>query len=458
MQNGFTLIYLHNMLGEGSMSKNYNLYNLFPERRKGGGYLAGYPLNLRAPDKTYEPREYSYFTEVLSNKNTGNRESALYIHIPFCDSICTFCCFTRELAQNNKVDRYLQVLKSEMSRYAKSEYIKSSKFGAVYFGGGTPTVLSAEQLGALLSYVKSNFHLTEGAEITIEATTHNFTEKKMEMAIDMGVNRTSFGLQTFNDTIRKRFNLQGNSAEAIKTVKMAKEIGFNIVDIDLMFNLPGQTMSEWEMDLQKAIDLGVENISFFPLHIHPNTPLGRQVESGEMPPPQAKDVEIDMYLKAVEVLTDAGYRQQHISKFVLPNTDHKYEILRLGYYDCVVCGPMPNGNIGSCVYRNVKSIERYMNMVCNGDFPIADCVRLSMEDEMRRYMIRGLGLLRIDKKEFKNLFGEYPEYVFPDIFDQLIKKGLISVNENEIKLTEIGRIWGHNVCAMFCAPFWDNND
>ncbi|KAA0003643.1 MAG: radical SAM family heme chaperone HemW [Thermoplasmata archaeon] len=429
-----------------------NYKDLFEERKKGGGYLAGYPLNLRA-SQSHELKNYSYFVDLLNNKNTTNRDSALYIHIPFCDSICTFCCFTREIAKSDKVAKYLQVLESEMCKYAKSEYIKSSKFGAVYFGGGTPTVLSADQLGNLLSYVKSNFHLTKNAEITIEASTHNFNQRKMEIAIEKGANRTSFGIQTFNDAIRKQFNLQDSSRDVINTVKIAKEIGFDIVDIDLMYNLPNQTMKDWEIDLQNAIDLGVENISFFPLHIHPNTLLGKQIESGEIPHPQTKDVEIDMYLKAVEMLTNAGYKQQHISKFVLPNTDHKYNILRLGHHDCVVCGPMANGNIGNCVYKNTKSIEKYMNMVRDGNFPIADCVRLSKEDEMRRYMIRGLGLLKVDKREFKNLFGEYPEYIFPDIFEQLIKKGLILVSENEIKLTEIGKIWGYNVCASFCSKF-----
>ncbi len=291
----------------------------------------------------------------------------------------------------------------------------------------------------------------------MEGCTHNYDEKKLTQTKDVGVNRVSFGVQTFNDSIRRLLALKDNQQEVISRIHAAHQIGFTNVDIDLMYNLPGQTLEDFEADIQTAIDLGIENISFFALHVEPNTKLQTDIHSGNLSVGTPR-MEVAMYQKAVELLNKAGYIQESIiAKFTLPTAKCVYEQLRVSPVDCLALGSSSNGNLGRFVYRNTSATQTYMKMVEKNVWPITELVELSPQEEMRRYLSRGLALRKVDKTDFQRRFGVPPEQAFPKIFNKLLKKNLIETTEDTIQLTDLGSAWGQNVCTDFCSDNWKHS-
>lgn len=185
-------------------------------------------------------------------------------------------------------------------------------------------MLSSEQLCDLLAYCKANFTFCEDTEITIESTTYNVDEKKTQEIIRLRVDRLYFGVQTFDDTIRKILNRIDSEKQVVQTIKTAHAMGCTNVHIDLMYNLPGQTTQMWKDDLKKAIDLNVGSVSIFRFCVHPHLKLAKMLQSGEVPPIKADNVANEMYVEAVDVLNNAGYKPQYTSGFVLPGKENKY--------------------------------------------------------------------------------------------------------------------------------------
>lgn len=391
-----------------------------------------YPLCF-LPEGTQ--RDKDYFTDLLENESPSGRELVLHITIPFCDSICTFCDAHRIIKTKDKVTKYLQALKTEAEIYSKTKYVSSCTFSAVYIGGGgTPTVLSSEELRDLLFHCRSCFTFSKNAEITIESTTHNLEEGKLVSLSNCGVGRIYFGVQTFNDAIRKLLNRTESSTEVSEKIKKAHELGFDI-HIDLMYGLPGQNMEMWKEDLEKVIELNIESISVFRFRVYPHLRLAKMLENGEAPPIESKVAE--MYTECVKVLTDNGYKRQSLWKFVMPGKEstyhdhvYKYQRERLGLgatnWFCSL--------LGKYFYRN-HEIEEYIRSLSQRKLPISEGMKLSKTDEMRRMMLQlHFG---VDRYEFKKRFGKLPEDVFPKAIDLLRKRGLISVEGQEIKLTEL---------------------
>ena len=419
------------------------------------GYL-NYPLSL----KSGILRDSQYFEDLLENKSTNGRELTLHTSIPFCDSICTFCGGARRLVKTRDVvEKYLQALKAEAEIYSKTRYISSSIFSAAYFGGGgTPTLLSSEELCSLLSHYRNCFTFSKNVEITVESTTHNLTEDKLVSLLGYGVKRIYLGVQTFNDALRKLFNRTENSKVVIQRIKNTHEFGYD-VHIDLMYNLPGQSVEMWKEELENAIDLNIESISIFRLHLYPHLKLAKMLQSGEIPSIKGENIAKEMNIEAVETMTEAGYKQQYASGFVLPGKElrhfdhvYKYDRERLGLgttnWFCSL--------LGKYLYRNFESLERYAESIRNGKFPIAEGVRLSKEDEMRRVMIRGLNS-SVDKNAFKKRFGRMPEDVFPKAINCLRKQGLIINDEQEIKLTDLATTLAYSEATRCYREFLSKN-
>ncbi len=425
------------------------IYNIYSKRK---GFemlcpLGSYPLFLR---KNKDDKED--MIKFLSEEGTSHKTSSLYVHIPFCDSLCNFCCFYRGLLEETQANRYLDALKKEIVRYSDTEYIRSSSFASIYIGGGTPTSLRTEQLTDLLALLKERFKIRSDAEITVETTTHNAEESKLEALYENGVNRLSFGVQTFKDGIRNILTLTDTRSEAISVIRAAQEIGFENIDIDLMYNLPGQSMDDWKMDLHQAAELELESISPNPLFVARGTAFAKQIAAGEIPPVSGDKTEIDMYLLAIGELENAGYRQQNLVHFVLPEKEHLYARMRFGSQDCLALGTSGGGFLGAYLYGNVRGINRYIEKIesANAEFPVSICAKLTAEELMHKYMIWGLHSTEVDKNAFWELFGVELTDVFPEQIESLERRGLIESDESKIALTTAGKVWCTNVAEEFC--------
>jgi coproporphyrinogen III oxidase-like Fe-S oxidoreductase len=398
------------------------------------------------PDVT--PESLRSFIDFLGTENTSPQKKEIQPWIPFCDSKCTFCYFPTESCSKNRIERYLTTLKKALKMYAETRYARSSEFIEIYFGGGTPSVLSSEQLVDLLSYCGRNFNVSENRMIKIAGCSHNFDEKKLKSVSNYGVDQVDLGIQTFDDGIRKILNLRDDSGEVEQTIKTARRLGL-YVSIDLMFNLPGQTMESWRNDIQKALELDVESVDCYPLDVYPSTILATQLQSSQVLPIGDSHTEAKMYQEAYNMFTKSGYNPTCHNRFSRIAEDFGepcFEILGTG-------AGFFMGHLRKYSYVEVEPVSAYIDLVNNGRFPVAKLSVLSEEDEMRKMMMRLCIRLSVDKHEFQKRFKKLPEDVFPAAINTLRKKGLIEIDDREIKLTKLGDMWRFNIAWEFgpCA-------
>lgn len=404
------------------------------------------------PDIT--PENYRSFIDFLDTKNPSRLIMELQAWVSFCDSRCAFCYFPNEPFSKEKVDKYLLALKKELKMYAETKYIKSSKFDETVLGGGSSSVLSSDQLVDLISYCEKNFNVTEDRMVKVTGCTHNFDEKKLKAVFDYAKGarcvQADMGVQTFDDNLRKMLNIQDSAKEAERMIKATRRLGLYAC-IDLMYNLPGQTLEIFRKDVQKAIDLDAEGVDCYLLEVYPGTPLARQIQSGKVPPTGGSDVARKMYLEAYDLFEKAGYKPNGHSRFsrVVEHLNER----------CVKGWPWSGilttgagcfmGYLGKYSYENIGPSSAYIDMVNRKRFPIVRLSVSSEADDMRKTMMRLYIRQPVNKRRFRKLFGKSPEEVFPDAIKKLKAKGLIEVDDNEIRLTKKGDVWRYNIAWEF---------
>jgi oxygen-independent coproporphyrinogen-3 oxidase len=342
-------------------------------------------------------------------------------------------------------------LKKELEMYAKTTYIQTSKFDEIVLGGGTPSVLSAEQMIDLISFCEKNFTTTDEYFIKVTCSSKTLETAKLQKLAKYGVYQVDMGAQTFDDKLRKQLRLPDSAKNVERAVTTARKLGM-CVCIDLMYNIPGQTMESWIDTLKKAIELDAE-IDCYSLNVYPDTVLGKQLKAGEVPAQGDAEFEKQMYLRAYEMLTDAGYGALGHDRFSRVEWHYKENclngwpwagILTTGF-GCIM------GYLQKFSYTNVEDVNKYIEIVNSGKLPIDRLSESTTEDMMRRTMTRLYLRLPVDKIEFFEKFGKYPEDVFSKELTALIEKKLIEIDDKEIRITQLGDLWKGNIAWEF-AP------
>ncbi len=422
------------------------------------GITSRWPLMFYTPERgpiylkecvSYPKAGETPFLEAKNLKETEN--NAIYIHIPFCDSICAFCNYNRGVKNELLVEDYLKALKSEITLYAKTPYIKSSRFIALYLGGGTPSSLSAQQLVELIQLCKTRFNILPDAEITIEGSPSSFDDEKLKALRKTGANRISLGVQTFDGTISKYLDLPQDPIFAAHRIEAVHNAGYDNLDIDLIYGLPGQSIEILRDTLKKAIDLKVEHISWYPLRLYAGTKLFKKLSSEEIPSCANREMLIKLRREAFKIFLQAGYGQRALDQFSLPNKYRKYkELAPFGCFNILGLGLGANGYVNRFMYKNDGSLDGYIDKLKISGFPVQAGAEVSREEEMRLFIIQGMrGMGRLDKHRFFSLYGQNPENIFPDIFNSLAEKKLLETNEAEIKLTDSGKAFSGHVSIEF---------
>lgn len=418
---------------------------------------SGYEETKHWPPYTYrdypevKPETLQAFMDFLGTENTSSERKELQPWIPFCTMKCSFCYFPTELISNNEMGKYLSALKKALNMYAETKYARTSEFSEIYLAGGTPTIMSTEQTIDLLSFCEKKFNLNDSREIKITGCTHDFDYKKLKALSEYGVDQLDLGIQTFDDDVRRLINLRDNVRDAEETVKNAHKLGLR-VSIDLMYNLPGQTLKVWNRDVQRALELDVESADCYALDVYPGTKLAQQLQSGDLPPRGDQDAETEMYLEAQNTFKAAGYKPTCHNRFSRIAEDFQepcMEVLATGAGSFM-------GTLGKFSYVDIEPAEAYIEAVNRGKFPVSKLSVSSIDDEMGKMMMRLYIRLPVNKKEFKRRFGKLPEEAFETTINKLEKKGLIEVDEQEIKLTKLGDVWRYNVCWEFSRQQADN--
>ncbi|PVX24761.1 MAG: hypothetical protein CW691_06620 [Candidatus Bathyarchaeum sp.] len=412
-----------------------------------------YEKTMHWPPYTYRdypkatPDTLQAFIDFLGTENNSNERKELQPWIPFCTLKCNFCYFPTEIISSNKMETYLAALKKSLSMYAKTKYVKTSEFSEIYLAGGTPSIMSTEQTIDLLSFCEKNFNLTEDREIKVTGCTHDFDYKKLKALSEYGVAQLDLGIQTFDENVRRLVNLRDKAKSAEEAIKNAHKLGLR-VSIDLMYNLPGQNLKVWSRDIQRALELNVESADCYALEVYPKTKLAQQLESGVLPARADQDAETEMYLEANNTFKAAGYEKTCHNRFSRIPEDFKEPCMEVvgtgaGFF---------MGNIGKFSYGDIEPSEAYIDAVTSGKFPVSKLSVNSVDDEMGKMMMRLYIRRPVNKTEFKSRFGKLPEEAFETTIKRLEKKGLIEIDEQEIRLTKLGDIWRYNVCWEFSRP------
>jgi len=398
-----------------------------------------------------KPETYRSYMEFLSTENMSKKLMELQPWISICDSRCAFCYFPTTATSKANIETYLEALKKELTMYAQTKYVKTSVFDEIVLGGGTPTILTAEQIIDLISFCKERFTINDEYFIKVSGSSKSFTTKKIDKLAEYGVYQLDMGAQTFDDNLRKMLCLPDTAESVEKAIRHAKKLGL-CVCVDLMYNLPSQTMESWIDTLKKAIELDVE-IDAYSLHLDPGTPLEKMIEMGVAPPQGNAEYEKQQYLTAYKLLTEAGYKAVGHDRFSRVEWHFRENCLNGWPWGGILTTGAGcfMGYLQKFSYSNIEDINDYMAAVNAGRLPISRLSESTDEDMMRRTMTRLYLRLPVDKIEFKQKFEKIPEDVFPQQLQRLKNKGLIEIDDKEIRITKLGDIWKGNIAWEF-AP------
>ena len=247
--------------------------------------------------------------------------AGLYVHIPFCSSRCSYCDFATGLYQSELAERYVRAVVQEI----RSSSCTGERADTIYFGGGTPSLLEPSQLERILSALFEQFDIDNAAEITLEINPGSATPEKLRAFRRLGINRASFGTQTFDDAELAKLGRSHNAADALRTFADLRDAGFTNVSFDLIAGLPGQTLERWQRNVDQALALEPEHLSFYLLEVHSGTPLADHIKRGLQPVPD-EDLAGVMYRWMLEQASAGGYEHYEISNLCRPNFESQHNI------------------------------------------------------------------------------------------------------------------------------------
>lgn len=401
------------------------------------------------PPMTYRDRSaptsqiLSEFANFLKKEGSVDQNKELQPWLPFCECKCAFCYFAVSCDKQN-VESYIAALKKALALYAENNYVKSSVFTELYIGGGSPSVIATEQILDILSFCRKNFNLSADHLTKFTACTNSLSESKIRALCSNNVDQLDIGIQTFNDALRKTLMIRDSSQDAKETLRLIRQQGLQ-VSIDLLYNLPGQTIEQWKEDIEQAVELEVESVDCYPLDLYPETPLAKKIEAGELPPMGNDNSELDMYLEAYRFFKENGYKPTCHNRFSRIKEDLKKpssEVVGTG-------AGFFMGHIDRFLYSDIEDIQGYISKVKEGSFPIARLNKISKQEEMRKAMMLIYIRVPVDREKFKANYGRFPEEVFPNEIKKLEREGLIEIREGKIQLTEKGDPWRFNISWEF---------
>jgi oxygen-independent coproporphyrinogen-3 oxidase len=315
----------------------------------------------------------------------------LYLHIPFCRQRCDYCAFYLELHREPAAEAFCRALETEIALYAAEPWFTGRQLASLYFGGGTPTVLTTDQLTGLLEAVRRTFSLSPACEITVEAHPATVTTRDLAALRDRGVTRISFGAESLADDELANLGRPGTQAETIGAVMSARSGGFTDFNLDLMYGLPGQTLESWERTLHRCIHLGPTHVSCYALTVEEGTRLAHEVRRAQKQEPD-ESLQIEMDRSAQDILGRAGYEQYEISNYARPGFQCRHNLLYWTQGEYLGVGPSAQSLVGNVRFGNVANLTRYKASLTESRFPVQERTLLTPQEQLRDAVIFGLRL------------------------------------------------------------------
>ncbi len=372
----------------------------------------------------------------------------LYIHVPFCAQKCNYCDFNSyKIEEKSQKKNYLISIEKEMELY--KEEFKNKEFTSVFLGGGTPSILTPEELTNLMKNIHNNFNIKKDAEITMECNPGTLDKVKLKAIKSLGINRLSMGLQVTQNHHLKYIGRIHTYEQFEKNYRDAIELGIDNINVDLMYSLPNQSFDEWKETLNKIIKLNPSHISAYSLILEEGTKfydmyLNKEFELND------EEVDISIYKYTIDTLGKNGYHQYEISNYSKEGYECKHNIV---YWKCdnyLGLGPGASGYINNYRYSNICDIKEYNKCLEGNKKPIEEKNILSKKDEMEEFIFMGLRMNSgINLDEFYEKFNVNFKHKYNNILDKLKNLNLIIEQNNNIALTQRGREISNTVFVEF---------
>jgi oxygen-independent coproporphyrinogen-3 oxidase len=375
--------------------------------------------------------------------------TGLYIHIPFCLRKCGYCDFYSVLPEPGMISRYIRALLTELSLAAE---LQPGSLETIYFGGGTPSLLAPEQVAEILQVAGTCFKINQNVEITLEANPGTFDYQKVRGYREAGVNRISIGAQSFAPDLLQILGRSHTVQHIFQAVEYCRRAGFDNLNLDLIYGIPGQDEQALEDTLCQAVQLEVDHISAYLLQLAPETPMGRQVSCRqvEMLP---EDMELDQYTRIINRLTRAGYHQYEISNFARMGKECRHNLLYWQGGEYLGLGAGAVGYLNGSRIKNYGDVTAYMTALEAGQLPLREELELvTGQDLWQERIIMGLRLTRgINFSRFQEQYGIDILSEFADVLKVCTDTGLMEISGEQMRLTRRGFFLSNEVFCRFLA-------
>lgn len=372
-----------------------------------------------------------------------NSKIGIYIHIPFCTHKCNYCDFY-SITKIDQLDKFVENLVKEIRLFSSvnSKLVVDS----IFFGGGTPSILKYQHFKKIFDELYNNFEISNDSEITIEANPGAVDIEILPQLMSFGVNRLSFGVQSFDDSELKFLQRIHSSTEAINSINYAKKNGFDNISLDLIFGIPNQTLNSWQQTLKIASEMEIQHISIYNLIYEEGTPLYKNFHKGKIKK-ISEDIEEEMYYYAVDFLEQLGYKQYELSNFAKDNKQCHHNIKYWTHRPYVGFGPSSHSFLGNKRYWNHRNLQKYFSLLSENQLPIEeieelDKYKIAIERIMLGLRYDGVELAFISEiiNDDIEVFIKQNILPFRELFKQispkisLTKQGYFLVNEIAIRL------------------------
>jgi oxygen-independent coproporphyrinogen-3 oxidase len=373
---------------------------------------------------------------------------SLYLHVPFCHTRCHYCDFNTYAGILPLREPYVRALLSEIVLAGEEARLpggKARRARTIFFGGGTPSLLSVEQVARLLDGCRNSFALDEDAEISLEANPGTLSREQLQGLRAAGVNRLSMGAQSFDAGLLKTLGRIHSPEEIVQAVQFARQAGFASMNLDFMFGLPNQTMRQWQETLDQALKLRPEHLSLYSLIIEEGTPFFTWTHEGRITPGD-EDLCADMYEYAEERLRNEGYENYEISNWSLPGHQCRHNLTYWRNLPYIGMGAGAHSFFAGKRFSDVLDPREYIRRLKDGEWPLAESAQVSRSQEMSETAFLGLRTaIGLHLPSFAQRFGESFDDFVGERLRTVEEAGLLVRERDWLRLSERGRLLGNEV-------------
>ena len=402
--------------------------------------------------------------QIKHNPPSYEQGIGLYVHIPFCQTKCSYCDFNTYERIEDQIPNYVTALTNEIKAW--SDLLSQPVVRTIFLGGGTPSYLPVDNIKHILSTIHSSYKVYESAEITLECNPGDITLERASGWSDAKVNRVSMGVQSFNDGLLALLGRRHTANEAKQAFHTLRKAGFNNQSLDLIYGLPHQSASQWSDTLNEAVALGPDHISLYSLQVEEGTPLAVDVKKGRYPIPD-DDLAAEMYEEAQHKLRANGFTQYEISNWAKPGMKSQHNIIYWLNEPYLGVGAGAHSWLEGQRFFNLKSPTRYVTAMDNNHKEINQDPIATMQTpfgpveqvdvttatiDIGETMMMGMRLnAGVSHKRFEKRFGTPLDKIFPKELNRLVALGLVEITTEGVRLTDKGRLLGNEVFAEFIS-------